>query len=153
MDITDSDLLPLPGPRFSGQPIDTARSIAHDFSNRHVSASTFTPAAQLHIYELPGLERPRPYSIPMSQSHLPGGPHPHGLEGVSEALHETMRDAAKAQKPERGRSEAGYPQLQHYEGAEPSFGGHQQFPGAAENEPVGEPEESPEQRYGSRWMD
>jgi hypothetical protein len=71
MDIQDSDLQPS-GARFAA-PVSSASSMAHDMSVRHVSASTFTPARELKLHELPGTERPRSYSAQKSPSSTPGG--------------------------------------------------------------------------------
>ncbi len=54
------------GLRKLAPPFDRARSIAPDFSNRHVSASTFTPPKQLNVLTRPGLERPHPASTSAS---------------------------------------------------------------------------------------
>jgi hypothetical protein len=154
MDLTDSDLMPSAGPRFSTPAVDTARSIAPDFSNRHTSATTFTPPAELAYAQIHS-ERPRWYTPEFSQSEGPGGPHPHGLEGVSQALGKTTGDQArkseqKDRERERRQAKWGSQRPMEQSRPEPSYGGHQ-FPGPAENEPFNEAaEESPAMRFGSR---
>jgi hypothetical protein len=153
MDLTDSDLMPSAGPRFSTPAVDTARSIAPDFSNRHTSATTFTPPAELAYAQIHS-ERPRWYTPEFSQSEGPGGPHPHGLEGVSQALGKTTGDQARKSEQrdrERERRQAKYdsqrPMQQSYG---PSYGGHSQWPSSAKNEPFNAAAEStPEARLGS----
>jgi hypothetical protein len=147
---------PTPVPSFA-EPASTTRSVnATDWSNRHTSSTTFTPPEQLHVLNLEGLERPRSYSPVLHQG--PQGPHASGLEGVSEALHATAgrsmeRSAQKERESEQRRAAYGSQQPMPAYEPRPSYGGHD-F-GRDEGPVVDnhEGEESPEQRYGSRWMD
>jgi hypothetical protein len=141
---------PYASPDFS-----TERSIAHDFSTRHTTASTFTPARELAYTDL-HTERPRPWSVPVHQGEH--GPMGHPMGAIHDALKETagksMEEAEERHRKNEERAEAYKSEqpMQREYGA--SYGGHD-FD-QAKTEPVADDhmgEETPEKRFGSREGD
>lgn len=84
-------------PNFA-EPASTTRSVnVTDWSNRHMSGSTFTPRRELHLADLPGLEKPGWFSPSLHQSTGHRGPTlGHPLAGVGDALASTTQKRARA---------------------------------------------------------